>query len=546
MGLRVQDRRAAVRRVQELGLDTRRPGLPRRLRQEALQLDQRGLLVLGGTGEVRPQRLEAQPARRPHARRTPSSPRADTRPPGACPVSTFTCTPIVAAGAAAADSRSSAASEYRLGVSPARERRGLGPGRELRQHQDRALDPRIAQPEPLLDERDAEPRRRPPRARRRATATSPCPYASAFTTAISSAPSGFSIAHVVADRVEVHLDPRGTQPRSRVLPHPVHGLRHVARDVGCERPLARRPARQRCRPARGRRRRRTPRRRGSTPRATNPPMIPVSTSPDPAVARTGPPVGLIRTTPSGVVTSVRLPFSSVTAPVRSASARACAKRSSASSRADTPERRTNSPTCGVRTASRLAIGEVGRAPGERVEPVRVDHERHRTVADELAEPAPRSRRWWRARDRSPARPRPPDARAAAPSAESATVPSRVSGSGRNVVSTSRACTIGRIPSGTATWTSPAPIRPAASRDQMGGPRHVARARDHDTSTPVARLWVSISRSGRTAATSAGSIRNASARIRSGGNPMSATRTAPASSAPGQHRHARPSARRTSR
>ncbi len=73
------------------------------------------------------------------------------------PVSTFTCTPT---SRPAGRCRQSLERSVRVqaGREPGVERHGLGAGRELRQHQDRRLDPRVAQPEPFLDERDADPR----------------------------------------------------------------------------------------------------------------------------------------------------------------------------------------------------------------------------------------------------------------------------------------------------------------------------------------------------------------------------------------------------
>ncbi len=79
--------------------------------------------------------------------------------------------------------------------------------------------------------------------------------------------------------------------------------------------------------------------------------MPVSTSPEPAVARTGEPVRLTRACPSGAAISVRLPFSSATAPARLARRADVADRSASRSRGFTPVSRPNSPTCGVSTTS---------------------------------------------------------------------------------------------------------------------------------------------------------------------------------------------------
>ena len=61
--------------------------------------------------------------------------------------------------------------------------------------------------------------------------------------------------------------------------------------------------------------------------------MPVRTSPVPAVARTGDPVTLTKSRPSGSAITVRLPFRRVTAPAWLAEHRACAGRSASRSRA---------------------------------------------------------------------------------------------------------------------------------------------------------------------------------------------------------------------
>ena len=53
----------------------------------------------------------------------------------------------------------------------------------------------------------------------------------------------------------------------------------------------------------------------------------------------------------------------------------------------TPVRRANSPACGVSTASALRSGELRGSPGERVQPVGVDDDRHGRGADQVADEA---------------------------------------------------------------------------------------------------------------------------------------------------------------
>ena len=260
-------------------------------------------------------------------------------------------------------------------------------------------------------------------------------------------------------------------------------------------------------------------------------MIPVSTSPDPAVARTGPPVGLIRTTPSGVATSVRLPFNNVTASVRSARARTCARRSSASSRADTPERRTNSPTCGVRIASDLRSAISAARPANAFSPsasrtigtgqsrtnspdeirgllvrgqARADRERVGTL-EPLEERGQRGHRDG-ARGRLGQRQE-----------------GRLHQSGLH----DRQDAL-RDRDLDETRADP----PRRRRDQAGGSRHVARAGDDDEHAGRPLVGVDLrAREGRRSRRRAPSG-TPRPRSRSDGNPMSATRTAPANSAPG--------------
>src|SRR3990170_2550212 len=347
MALRVQDRRRAVRRVDAGGLDTapadRVPGA-----EEPAELIPRAPLVLLGRGEMGPQSLEHQtgvhdsPGERGRRLRRPQAhsvhPRVDLE---------------VDADRPSHRSRGLRdAAQAVLGVDGRREPRGkrllLGAGRELREHEDRSLDAPFAQAEALLDERHADPARarlqgRPGHCR--------VPVSVAVRLHHGEQLGGRRLDQpdVVADRLEVHLDDRGPVPghapansrsasatRSSTSPAvapspcsaaasaPAAPCTYAAADAASA---------------------------GANPRARNPAIMPVSTSPVPPLARNGPPVGLIRTCPSGVPTSVRVPFSSTTARVWAASLRTWPIRSASTSRAETPARRANSPACGVRTRS---------------------------------------------------------------------------------------------------------------------------------------------------------------------------------------------------
>ena len=111
------------------------------------------------------------------------------------------------------------------------------------------------------------------------------------------------------------------------------------------------------------------------------------------------------------------------------------------------------------------------------------------------------------------------------------MPSAVSGSERKTASVVAAWTTGRMPEGTATITSPAPMRPAARAISEAAPV-ISRDPATTTSTPDARLCESASRTGSHARTSDGSVTKTFVCTRASGNPMSTTRSAPARSAPG--------------
>ncbi len=151
---------------------------------------------------------------------------------------------------------------------------------------------------------------------------------------------------------------------------------------------------------------------GEQPRARSAAIIPVSTSPVPPVARNGPPVGLIRTVPSGV--PIERPAALQEHRRRGLAPRARGRdgrgRSSTSPRRDPREAR---ELAGVRREDQvgLAIGEVLGAPRERVQAVRVEDDRDLARTDQLADPPrralvgrhPRARRRGRPPARAPRR-----------------------------------------------------------------------------------------------------------------------------------------------
>ena len=95
------------------------------------------------------------------------------------------------------------------------------------------------------------------------------------------------------------------------------------------------------------------------PCASKPNIIPPSTSPAPAVAKVGGALALMMARPSGAAMTVSAPFSTITAPLVRAAARARVSLSPLES-----NRRANSPSCGVSTqAPRMALEQL--PPGAR-------------------------------------------------------------------------------------------------------------------------------------------------------------------------------------
>ena len=80
------------------------------------------------------------------------------------------------------------------------------------------------------------------------------------------------------------------------------------------------------------------------PCASKPSTMPLSTSPEPAVASVGGALALMMASPSGDAITVSLPFNTTTAPLRRAAARVRLSLS-----LSVLNKRANSPSCGVST-----------------------------------------------------------------------------------------------------------------------------------------------------------------------------------------------------
>ena len=103
--------------------------------------------------------------------------------------------------------------------------------------------------------------------------------------------------------------------------------------------------------------------------------MPASTSPVPAVASQGLDVALIDARPSGAATMVSEPFNSTIAPERAAAARAA---SSLPPSPIAPNRRANSPSCGVSATGavreRICANSAAASIGKRRDRVGVEHD----------------------------------------------------------------------------------------------------------------------------------------------------------------------------
>ena len=155
---------------------------------------------------------------------------------------------------------------------------------------------------------------------------------------------------------------------------------HDRRPSWRSRPRRPRPDRRPCRA--GRRRAGTRLRRRAAAPATRA-IMPVSTSPVPPVAMPAFPVGLMNTLPSGVAISVRCPFSTTYTWWPVAKFRAISSRfawTSSRRHADQPRHlagmRRDDDVPSLPPAQRVRIA------GERVQAVRIDHERHGRPLDE--------------------------------------------------------------------------------------------------------------------------------------------------------------------
>ena len=277
---------------------------------------------------------------------------------------------------------------------------------------------------------------------------------------------------VGADRVEVDLDPGGSV---RLIAHPcLHARRRGGQalgDVARERPLARDLDRRGRRRDRGRYAPAHAASKGSSPRARRPPIAPVRTSPGAGGRQERRTSGIDpRRAPRCGDRRVRRALHQRDRAGAAASGRRARRRCPVAR--CTPDEPRNSPTCGVRTASRLAIAQrLGRRPSNAFSPS-ASRTRDRRTPHQLRT-KPRSRSCVVSPDRSPARRRPRRARAAVSSAPTATVPSAVSGSGTKIASVSAACTAGSDPTGAATVDQPGTDPPLRSGDQRGRAGHRA-------------------------------------------------------------------------
>src|SRR5919106_650983 len=223
----------------------------------------------------------------------------------------------------------------------------LRAGRRLAEHEDRVLDPRIAQTKTLLDQGHPEPGR--PGLQRG-------PGHGHVAVAV---PIGLDHrhelrggrlqgAHVLPDRLPVDLrDGRPEPPPLSVIRRTASGRARATSPATVPSPV-RSPAIRPARPWT-----KAPTEAASnraSPRAAMAAMAPVSTSPVPPVASTEVPLGLMRTWPSRAAINVLDPLRRVTHPVSAAALRTSPTGSSATSEAGMPNRRANSPACGVMRA----------------------------------------------------------------------------------------------------------------------------------------------------------------------------------------------------
>src|ERR1700728_3567221 len=196
-------------------------------------------------------------------------------------------------------------------------------------------------------------------------------------------------------------------------------------------------------------------------------IVPLNTSPVPAVASAGLSPGLIATRPAGSTTSVSSPFSTTTAPDCSAAARALDRRSRCTESLSLPSKRASSPTCGVST-----VGACLRARSDRWPAWAFSPSASSTIATGATPASSRAKQALVCSRPSPGPSTSAPARWSASSiaeSPSGTSAPRSSGSPRVIVSISCTSSIPRSDSGTHAVTYPAPARIAASEAIAGAP-----------------------------------------------------------------------------
>ena len=206
------------------------------------------------------------------------------------------------------------------------------------EHQDATVEPCIAQRQPLLHQGHAQTRRATPSCRGGdlggamavAVGFDDCPY-------LRRRRDRADRLDVVADGLEVDLGPRPPAHSSSSSTAGIRSGRSLAtKPCRCPRrpawPCTHAPAAAAC--------------SGRTPLASSAPMIPLSTSPVPAVANRASPAVTTSTSPDGSATIVAAPFNSTVHAQSDASLRAATMRSSPGR---APVSSVYSPSCGVNT-----------------------------------------------------------------------------------------------------------------------------------------------------------------------------------------------------
>ena len=259
----------------------------------------------------------------------------------------------------------------------------MASGGGSRQHEHGARDAGVEERHPFLGRGHRQPRRRPLSAAR-ATATAPCPYPSALTTAHS---AGRGRRHAAAAGRCAAPPPRSISAHAGQRPHAArthavaaHGGPAHRRTPDSQRPPARpgpRPRGPRAgrarRPGHGRAPPGRPPRRGSTPRARKAADDARQHVAGPGRGEAGRPPSTSSTGPPGAATTVVDPLSSTTAPQRRANPPAAVMRSGPGG---APAKRVNSPSCGVSTTGTSPVRRPRRAT---TAPIRRPCPAHQTV-----------------------------------------------------------------------------------------------------------------------------------------------------------------------